>query len=397
MNMSSFPKTIQARLYALAKTSCDATRAAFAGAAVLVVTFANPAYAQKAPIVIGQSIAMSGPSQQLGIAYRDGALLYFDFVNKQGGINGRAIELAVLDDEGSPAKTAANTKKLITENNVTALFGYVGSSSIDAAVPIASAQKVALVGPASGSPALRASLNRYVFNVRASYADEVELAIEQTTKQGLTRFAVLYQDDSFGKAVLAHVTESLARRKLTVDLALPVPPNTVATGTQSKAMAAKDLQGIIIAVPYAAAGSFIKDMKAANRAAMFINVSSVGTQELRDTLRDQGRGVQMLNIVPSPWDGNTPVIREYQQRMNDIGRSDRFYSFASVEGFIAAKALVSGLRKAGKNVDRETLIAGMEQVNENFGGYVVSFSPTNHNGSKYVEMTIINKDGRFFK
>jgi branched-chain amino acid transport system substrate-binding protein len=372
---------------------------AFTLFALVTLPISSTSFAQRtpaAPIKIGQSVALTGPSQATGIAFRDGALLYFDYINKQGGINGREIQLEVLDDEGEPAKAAENAKKLIA-SNVTALFGFVGTTAAETVAPIALAQKTAFVAPSTGSPLLRATTNRYVFHIRASYADEVEHAIDQVAKQGLSKFGVLYQDDSFGKAVLGHVTESLAKRKIAVDLSVAVPLNAVSVTAQSKQMAAKDLHAIIIAVPYSAAGPFIKDMRAANRAASMINISSVGTQELRDTLRDQGRGVQMVNVVPSPWDPAVPVIREYQQRMNDIGRTDRFYSFASVEGFIAARVLVSGLRKAGKNIDRESLVAGLEAVNENYGGYPVTFGPNVRNGSKFVEMVMIHRDGRFLK
>jgi branched-chain amino acid transport system substrate-binding protein len=353
--------------------------------------------ATKPPILIGQSVALSGPTQAAGISFRDGALLYFDYINKQGGINGRPIELVVADDEGDAAKTTVNTKKLIEEDKVVALFGYVGAASANAGIALATQSKVPLIGPASGSPAIHKVFNRYVFNVRASYADEVEYGIELIAKQGLTRFGVLYQDDAFGKAVLGHVKESLAKRKMVAEIEVAVPVNAVNVSQQSKQMIAKDLHGVIVAVPYAAAGSFIKDMRNAARAAMFINVSSVGTQELRDTLRDQGRGVQMLNVVPSPWDASYAIVRTYQQRMNEIGRTDRFYSFSNLEGFIAAHVLVAGLRKAGRSIDRESLINGLETVNESFGGYNVAFSANNHNGSKFVEFVIINRDGKFFK
>ena len=153
-------------------------------------------------ILIGQSAALSGPAEQLGKEMKAGAEAYFDVVNKSGGINGRKIKLISVDDGYEPEKAAANTKKLIEEEKVLALFGYVGTPTSNAALPIFTAAKVPFVGAFTGAQSLREPFNRYIFNVRASYFDETEQIVAHLVQQGVTKIAVFYQNDAYGKAVL---------------------------------------------------------------------------------------------------------------------------------------------------------------------------------------------------
>src|SRR5262249_21893873 len=122
-------------------------------------------------VVLGQGAAFSGPAQELGIQMRDGALAYFNHVNAQGGIHGRRIVLKSVDDRYEPEGAIAATKKLINEDKVFALFGYVGTPTFNAAAPILTEAKVPLVAAFTGAESLRDPMNRYVFNVRASYYD----------------------------------------------------------------------------------------------------------------------------------------------------------------------------------------------------------------------------------
>jgi ABC-type branched-subunit amino acid transport system substrate-binding protein len=169
----------------------------FAAVAALLPRFAaaeNGITSDK--ILLGQSVALSGPAAQLGIQMRNGVKAYLDHVNERGGVHGRKIELITLDDGYEPSRTVPNTKKLIEENKVFALIGYVGTPTSVPAIPVFTAAKVPFFGPFTGAEALRVPFNRYIFHVRASYYDETDKIVEQVLSIGGKSIAVFYQDDA---------------------------------------------------------------------------------------------------------------------------------------------------------------------------------------------------------
>jgi ABC-type branched-subunit amino acid transport system substrate-binding protein len=194
-------------------------------------------------IVIGQSAAFSGPAQALGNDMRAGALAYFQAVNAAGGVNGRKIELRSLDDGYEPDRAAANTKKLI-DDGVFLLFGYVGTPTSNAAKPIFTAARVPFVGPFTGAESLRNPVNRYIFNVRASYFDETEKIVNQLVGQTLDRIAVFYQNDDYGKAGLAGVERAMQKRNLKIVSTGTVERNTVDVAAAVTAIGKSDPQAV---------------------------------------------------------------------------------------------------------------------------------------------------------
>lgn len=346
-------------------------------------------------ILIGQSAAMSGPAGALGTEMRLGAKLYLDQVNAQGGVHGRRIELLSLDDGYEPGRAEANTKKLINEDKVFALFGYVGTPTGMAALPVFTEAKVPLVGPFTGAESLRDPFNRNIFHVRASYYDETEKIVEQLVTTGITKIAVFYQDDAYGKAGLAGVERAMKARNLQVLATGTVERNTTNVAAAVQAITAKRPDAIVMISAYKSIAAFVREAKKAGFNGQFHNVSFVGSKALADELKEDGVGVAISQVVPFPWSPTVPVVKEYQQAMAKAGEKN--ISFTSLEGYIAAKVLVEGLRRAGKDLTREKLVEALERGPIDVGGFQVSYTPTNHAGSKFVELTIIAKDGRFVK
>jgi branched-chain amino acid transport system substrate-binding protein len=347
-------------------------------------------------IVLGQSAAFSGPAAQLGIQLHAGAKTYFDQVNAQGGVFGRKIEIIKLDDKYEADLAAANTKKLIEVDEVFALFGYVGTPTSNAALPIFTQAKVPFFAPFTGAQSLREPYNKQIFNIRASYFDETEHLVDRLVKTGLKNIAVFYQNDAYGKAGLAGVERALKK--------LNVPMLEVATVERNSTDVAKAVEKILPKRPdviiqisaYASCSAYIKEMRKAGYTGQFYNVSFVGSKALADTLGAEGPGVVISQVVPFPWHLATPIVAEYTKAMHKAGIKD--LNFSSLEGFIAAKIFVEGLKRAGKNLSRDRLISALESINignYDAGGFDVAFSPSNHNGSKYVDMTVISKDGKF--
>ena len=198
-----------------------------AALAAAAATFAGAQGVTDTQIVLGQSVALSGPNQELGKDMQLGASLYFNQVNARGGVNGRKIVLKTLDDGYESARAAENTRKLINEERVFALFGYVGTPTSQASLPIFTEAKVPFVGPFTGAELLRNPHNRYIFNVRASYYDETEAIVQHLTAMSINKIAVFYQNDSYGQAGLAGVERALKKRNLEVVAKGTVERNTV--------------------------------------------------------------------------------------------------------------------------------------------------------------------------
>jgi branched-chain amino acid transport system substrate-binding protein len=347
-------------------------------------------------IVVGQSAALSGNAQELGTEMKLGAQILFDKVNEAGGIFGRKIRLITLDDAYEPDKASANTKKLIEEEKVFALFGYVGTPTSNKAIELSKPAKVPFFGAFTGTESLRNPFERTIFNVRASYFDETEKIVEQLTSLGTKSIAVFYQNDAYGKTGLDGVERALAKRNMKITATATVERNTINVADAVKFLVPKKPDAIVMISAYTSITPFVKEAKKAGYTGQFHNVSFVGSSALSRALGPDGYGVAISQVVPFPYTPDTAIVREYQLELKK--RSSRTPSFTSLEGFISAKAFVEGLRRAGKDLTREKFIAGLETMNNfDMGGFNINFTPTNHNGSKFVELTIIGKEGKFIR
>ncbi|MGH8751453.1 MAG: ABC transporter substrate-binding protein [Burkholderiales bacterium] len=346
-------------------------------------------------ILVGQSAAFSGPAAELGREMRDGAKAYFDLINSEGGVFGRKIELKSLDDGYEPGRAAENTKKLINEEKVFALFAYVGTPTSAAALPIFTEAKVPFVGPFTGAELLRSPINRYIFNVRASYYDETEKIVEQLVSIGIKNIAVFYQNDAYGQAGLKGVDIAMKKRNIPISATGTVERNTIKVEDAVKAITKVKPDAVVMISAYKSCAEFIRQMKKTGSGAQFFNVSFVGSKALASDLGADGTGVAISQVVPFPWSPSIPVVKEYQKTMQRFSAQSPL-SFSTLEGYLSARVFVEGLKRTGKNLTRENFVNTLEKIQDlDFGGFTVNFSPASHSGSKFVDLTIITKDGRF--
>ncbi|CAN7452833.1 ABC transporter substrate-binding protein [Polaromonas sp. LjRoot131] len=353
----------------------------------------NIAHAQADKIILGQSAAFTGPAAQLGIQFHQGAKVYFDQVNAQGGVGKRLIEIRNLDDGYEPDRCAENTRKLI-EDEVFALFGYIGTPTSIAALPLATKDKVPFIAPFTGAMALRDPFNKYAFHVRASYNDETGLIVKQLTSLGLKKIAVFYQNDAYGKAGLDGVTLALGAQNLKPVALGTVERNTVNVAAAVKTLVAAGPDAVVQIGAYKACAAFIREARKAGYGGTFYNVSFVGTQALADELGKDGAGVVVSQVMPSPYNAARPIAREFVDAVKAAGGNAQA-NFSSMEGYVAAKVLVDGLKRGGGKISRESLISGLESMgSQSLGGFSVSFSPTDHVASSFVELSMLTGDGR---
>jgi ABC-type branched-subunit amino acid transport system substrate-binding protein len=334
-------------------------------------------------IRIGMSNALSGPASGLGTQLKAGAEAYFAKVNAAGGVHGRKIVLVSKDDGYEPARCAANTEALIGTDKVFALFGYVGTPTSSAAVPIASRAQVPYLFPFTGAEFLRNPVNKWVFNVRASYFDEAEAMVERLTSDaGVRKIAMFMQDDSFGEAVKGGIARALLKRDMKIHAETRFKRNTMEIDEGVAAMKQAAPEAVVFVGTYKQLAAVVKKAKAAGVNTRFLTVSFIGTENFIAEAGADGDGVYITQVMPSPQDAGVPIVKDY---LADMKGSNVGYT--SLEGYVDAAVLVEALKKAGPVPTRAGLTAALEGLNVDLGGMKVAFSPTSHQGSKAVYLT----------
>ncbi|MBX3625865.1 MAG: ABC transporter substrate-binding protein [Rhizobacter sp.] len=345
-------------------------------------------------IVLGQSAAFSGPAAYLGTQMNRGAKVYFDALNAAGGVNGQTVELRTLDDGYEPDRCKANTERFIDKDNVFGLFGYVGTPTCLAAMPLVQENRTIFFAPFTGAESLREPFSRNVFHVRASYFDETALIVKQLLSIGLTKIAVFYQDDAYGQAGLAGVNRALKAANLAPVATGTVQRNTVNVAQAVKTITAATPEAVVQISAYKSSAAFIREARKAGYGGTFYNVSFVGTQALADELGREARGIMISQVMPSPFSTTSALSREYLAAVAKAG-GDATPNYSSMEGYVAAKVFAEGLKRAGRNPTRDSFITAMESIqNLNLGGFPVNFGARDHVASHFVELSMLTEDGK---
>jgi branched-chain amino acid transport system substrate-binding protein len=338
-------------------------------------------------ILIGQCAALSGPAAGLGIGLQVGLKAALDEVNEKGGVAGRKIILKSSDDTYEPDKCVECTSKLIEEDGVFALAGYVGTPTTKVAVPIVQELKVPLIGAFTGAMLLRDPVQRYVFNVRASYDDEMETLVEYLTAHGAKRIAVFYQNDSFGQAGLTGLEKALDKRKATLAAKGSFERNTLAVRRGLAAVIAGEPDAIITVGPYQPTAEFVRLARAAGLKSEIAAISFVGTESLIADLGNDAEGLLISQVVPAPGDSSLPLAREYQAALKKSAPG-ALPTYVSFEGYVNGRLLIAALEKCGADLSREKLVDVLNNTsNLDLNGIKLSFSAQNHQASSAVFLT----------
>lgn len=339
-------------------------------------------------IKLGMVNVQTGPASGLGKGMRSGAEAVFKAVNAKGGVGGRKINLVIGDDGYEPNRTVDETLKMIEGEKVFSLFGYVGTPTSNAALPIVKEMDVPLVGAFTGAMSLRQPMTKQVFNVRASYDDEAEAQVAHFIAKGAKSVAVFYQDDGFGLAVLSGTEKALKKRGMQVAAKSTFTRNTMAIKTGLATMLEAKPDAVVMVGTYAPLAAFIREARAAGLKSQLATVSFVGTDNLVAEVGKDGDGVIITQVVPFPADDGLPVVRECREALAASGGGA--LGFVNFEGCITAKVMVAALEKAGTAPDRASLIAALQGMNGvDLGGVKVSFSADSHQASNTVFLTHI--------
>lgn len=365
-------------------TLLAATAAAFTTAAIGAATDGL----SPTEIKLGMVNVQTGPASGLGKGMRSGAEAVFKAANAKGGVHGRKVNLVVGDDGYEPNRAVDETLKMIEEQKVFSLFGYVGTPTSNAVLPIVKEMDVPLVGAFTGAMSLRQPVTKQVFNVRASYDDEAETLVAHFIAKGAKTVGVFYQDDGFGLAVLSGTEKALKKRSMQVVAKSTFQRNTLAIKTGLAAMLEAKPDAVVMVGTYAPLAAFIKEARSAGLKSQLATVSFVGTDNLVAEVGKDGDGVLISQVVPFPEDNDLPLQRECRDAL--AAHNGEKLGFVNFEGCITAKVMLAALERAGKEPERAKLIDTLRAMNGvDLGGMKLAFAEGNHQAFGDVFLTQI--------
>lgn len=359
----------------------------------LALALAAPAFAQGVTartIVLGQTAPLSGPQKRLGEDLRNGALAYLRQLNEAGGVHGRRIELATLDDAGDPERAMANTRRFIEEFRVFALFGYPEFAVTRELLTHIHQARVPLIAPVSGAQIARQP-GRAVFAMRAGRADEVDGVIGHFTQLGLKRFALVRRDDAEGAEYLAAARSVLARR------GLDEPTDALLrdkAADAAKAALAERPDVVLVALPQPPAAKAVRELKRESRRAQIVVLCPADPMALAKALGRDGAGVALAQVVPPLAQVSLPLVSDFRAAIEREAGSGAG-SPTALETYLGARVLAEAVRRAGPALTRETLLKSLQEMSDyDAGGYVAGFSRTSRQASDRVFLIAITRDGR---
>jgi ABC-type branched-subunit amino acid transport system substrate-binding protein len=339
-------------------------------------------------ILIGQSAVQSGPSARLGQEMTAGMRAAFAAVNQAGGVDGRKVELVTLDDGYEPQPCKDNTLKLI-EQGVFALGGYVGTPTCLAAFPVIAEAGVPFIGAFTGAEGLRAFAPN-IFHTRASYFQECEVMVRQLLSFGdNTRVAMFAQDDSYGEAVTQGVVQALEWRGKKLVAVGKVARNSLDVTQAVRDIKAAGAGAVAMGSVYGACAQLVEGLGALGKATLFCSVSFIGTSGLTRDLGVRAKGIGITQVVPYPWSNKIPLTAGFQKAMAQTGAE---ISYGALEGYVNAQLILRGIALCGDTLTWQRFVDVLERRHD-IGGFALDFSGASHNGSKYVDVTVIDASG----
>jgi branched-chain amino acid transport system substrate-binding protein len=346
-------------------------------------------------ILIGQNITLQGGKNDYGLAVVAGMETYFSGINNRGGVNGRQIVVKTLDDDNKSDKAEANARQLVEKDKAFILFGSIEGGPSTAVMKAANELKVPFFGPLAGSPTLRRPHQALVFPVRAEHREEFRALLIQAKSLGINKVAFLRSDSETGLQHLANV--KLICDELTMKLVLDMPFKSDIKEAQLEAYAQQmDKLGAQMVFNHGGIGvyeTFIRKARVQSKQTAIYAVNS-GSAQLAKKLGPLSQGMVFAQVVPSPWERKAAITREYQEEFTKAKPGQEF-SYGSLEGYVTAKALALALRQAGPNLTRESFVSSLHNASFDMNGMKINYKPGDHQGLAFVDLSIVNRDGKF--
>lgn len=362
--------------------------------------FALSALANTPPrtsIRIGQTTALSGPLGDLGLAMHNGAKACFNQVNARGGVQGAPIELVVKDDGYDTTRALNNALELMADPNMFALFNCMGTPMTAAILPKVKASGIPLFAPFTGALSVRPRDMRNVFYIRPSYPDEAERLVQHLDTIGTRRIAVAYQNNTFGKEIFDGVRVAMERRNMPAANTVTVETNSSDAVEAATSIAALPSEALLIGIAGKPAVDFIRAFRKLRKGTALYTLSILGTAQTLKELGEDGVGIAISQVVPMPNASTAAVVREFQAAWKALGASQE-PSHLALEGFINAKAFVLAMQRAGRNASREAFIESTWKLDQqDLGGFDLRFTAPGAHASRFIELTMVGRGGRFIR
>ncbi|MBI5719423.1 MAG: ABC transporter substrate-binding protein [Burkholderiales bacterium] len=346
------------------------------------------------PILVGQSGGFTGGQAAYAADVRNGIEAAFAGANAAGGVNGRTVKLVTADDGGTRDKVLANTRKLVESDNVVALIGYTSGAGTEITLPYIKEARVPILSPATGNMGIRAEHNPWLFHTRAGYRDEMAKIVGHATGLGLKpRVALAYLGD-VGPANLKSMQDALVANQLSAAAVVSLDRNAADFTPQINQLMAGRPDLVIFISNAPPIVKIVTGMRERGYYGQFATSSFSGSRVV-DELKQHARGLIMIQVLPQPHKNALAFHRDFHtdlKRLPDSAKANANYTV--LEGYIAGRTLIEGLKKAGKDLTRDKLTAALSGMNElDFSGYRIRYARGNHEGSRFVDLGVVTADG----
>ena len=341
---------------------------------------------------IGMVAGFSGPVAGVVQESADGARLYFDAVNDQGGIKGQTIELVTQDDKYDNATAVAHAKSLASQG-VLALMLSRGTGPTEAMLPVLKDSKLPLIAPATGAVSLHEPVQPWVYHLRASYQKEAERAVKHLAGIGVKRITIVQVNDPFGNDAGKGAIKGLDDVKLRALSHLRFDRNKPDLAPTMQAIAKAGIEAVVLIGPAYAVVEGVHALRAAGSTAHVATLSNNASSDFVKALGEHARGVIVTQLFPYERSTANLMVREALSLAKSAGRNE--LTPAHIEGFAAAKLVVETLKRAGKDITRDSLAKALDGARIDLGGLQVHYSEKEHSGLEFTDVSIVGEDGKF--
>ena len=375
-----------------------ARRTFLAGLSALPIGFhASARAADPTNIKVGQSIALTGPLSELGIAMHQGAKAGFAAINAKGGVNGQKIELNAVDDGYDVQRSLENVKGFLADRSTFALFSCMGTPMIEAMLPSVLESGIPFFAPFSGALSARPANANNVFNIRASYPEEAQQLVQHLATVGIKRIAIAYQNNTFGKEIFAGTQLAMAKFNVEATAIVTVENSAADAASAAAKVATSQPQAVLLGLAGKPTIEFVKAIRAQRKGLPLYALSIMGAAATLKAIGGDATGIAVSQVVPLPSNSMMPVVRDFQQAWK-ASSTTLEPSHLALEGYINARVFAEALRRVGKSPSRNAFIDSTWAMKRfDLGGFEVSFNASDKNASRFVELTMVANDGRFIR
>ncbi|MGY4831025.1 ABC transporter substrate-binding protein [Sphaerotilaceae bacterium SBD11-9] len=365
-----------------------------AGASAAALGGIGMAARAAAPVRIGQSLPLTGPLGAVVRPIAEGQRALIDDVNARGGVRGAPIELITLDDAADPQKTLDNTRRLLDTEQVTALFGYAFVPGLARALPLVNERRVPLIGIYNGADAVRSPANPYVYTTTASLRDEVAAMVRNLATLNSRKLALVYQNNELGRYMQPIVEALVKEQGSELVCTVPAEPDGSNGPAAVQTVSAQKPHAILLLVAGAALLSFMKALPVEGRVPVYA-LSLAGSTAAIEQMGPAARGMAFTQVVPYPARPASALTRRFATLM---GKAQLAPTYERLWGFLNASVLVEVLRRAPPNPASAQVVATLDHGGEiDLGGYRLSYGAQRHHGSNFVDITMVDGNGKFIR